>query len=108
MSPSSTDSVPFDRSLNDHEEHIHWRGRLIYQAWPIDEIELERQEADHWLLRLLLGYPFIGPVREILTTPGEKRILDVATGTGMWAIDVAEMFPWVEILGVDSMAVQPE
>ena len=90
-----------------------WRGRLIRHAglgrWPCDDIELERQEAQHWLLRLLLGFPFIGPVIEVLN--GQKavpRVLDVATSTGAWAIDMAELFPFAEVVGTDTMPVQPE
>ncbi|KAM5359062.1 hypothetical protein ACJA88_015229 [Fusarium oxysporum] len=36
-----------------------------------------------------------------------KRILDVGTGTGIWAMDVADEHPEAEILGVDLSPIQP-
>ncbi|EXK83424.1 hypothetical protein FOQG_12286 [Fusarium oxysporum f. sp. raphani 54005] len=36
-----------------------------------------------------------------------KRILDVGTGTGIWAMDVADKHPESEVLGVDLSPIQP-
>ncbi len=40
-----------------------------------------------------------------LTNP--QRILDVGTGTGIWAIDMADEFPSAEIIGTDISPTQP-
>jgi hypothetical protein len=92
-----------------------WRSLPIRIAgplkWPCDNPELERQEAQHWLLRLLLGYPYLGPVEQVLKAAsmrGRARVLDIATGVGVWCVDVAEMFPFVEVLGVDNAPIQWE
>ena len=90
-----------------------WRGRKIQLPgplpWPCDSLELERVEAQHWLLRLLLGWPYLGPVAAILKAAGESgraRVLDIATGVGVWAVDMAELYPWAEVVGVDNAPVQ--
>ena len=36
-----------------------------------------------------------------------KRILDIGTGTGIWAIEVADQYPETEIIGTDLSATQP-
>lgn len=40
---------------------------------------------------------------------GEKaaRILDLGTGTGIWAIEMGDKFPDSEIIGTDLSPVQP-
>ena len=88
-----------------------WRGRRVRLPgplpWPCDLIELERVEAQHWLSRLLLGTPYLGAVDEVLREPGiKRRVLDIGTGVGVWAMDVAEMFPWTEVIGCDNVPIQ--
>ena len=48
------------------------------------------------LLILLDGQLHKAPIGD---TP--HRILDVGTGTGIWAIDMADMYPMAEVLGND-------
>ena len=35
------------------------------------------------------------------------KVLDLGTGTGIWAIDFADMFPSAEVIGTDLSAIQP-
>lgn len=39
--------------------------------------------------------------------PNPQRILDVGTGTGIWAIDMADAFPSAEVIGTDISPTQP-
>jgi SAM-dependent methyltransferase len=45
---------------------------------------------------------FLAPLSE---NPG--RVLDVGTGTGIWAIDIADMYPGAEVTGTDITPIQP-
>lgn len=37
-----------------------------------------------------------------------KRVLDVGTGTGIWAIDYADEHPEATVIGVDLSPIQPD
>ncbi|CAM1503213.1 Fc.00g079890.m01.CDS01 [Cosmosporella sp. VM-42] len=72
-------------------------------AYPNDSSENERLEVQHnlWLLTLhgsLALCPF--------GTKGAKRVLDLGTGTGCWAIEYADAFPESEVIGVDLSPTQ--
>ncbi|RPA81048.1 S-adenosyl-L-methionine-dependent methyltransferase [Ascobolus immersus RN42] len=78
---------------------------------PNDEQEQERLDMTHHVCNLLLdGELFIAPV----DLTGEKgvdgepiRVLDVGTGTGIWAIDLGDQYPHVQVLGIDLSPIQP-
>lgn len=36
-----------------------------------------------------------------------KRILDIGTGTGIWAIEMAEQYPDAQVIGIDLSPIQP-
>ena len=38
----------------------------------------------------------------------EQRVLDVGTGTGIWAIDFADDFPDTTVFGTDLSPTQPD
>lgn len=48
---------------------------------------------------------FLAPIGEKIEP---KHILDIATGTGDWAIQVGDMFPNAEVVGTDLSPIQPE
>lgn len=45
---------------------------------------------------------FLAPISE-----NPQKILDMGTGSGIWAIDVADTYPSAAVIGVDTAPVQP-
>ncbi|KAF2823178.1 S-adenosyl-L-methionine-dependent methyltransferase [Ophiobolus disseminans] len=74
---------------------------------PIDEKELDRNDLQHHKYTLLLNDRlFIAPISEETLNTASNHILDLGTGTGIWAIDMADKYQ-AEVLGVDIAATQP-
>ncbi|KAF9773468.1 hypothetical protein IL306_008709 [Fusarium sp. DS 682] len=73
-------------------------------AYPNDQSENERLEIQHnvWLLTLRGNLALCPKGNE-----AAKRVLDVGTGTGCWAIEYADAFPQSEVIGVDLSPTQP-
>ncbi|OQE00175.1 hypothetical protein PENVUL_c057G01710 [Penicillium vulpinum] len=66
---------------------------------PSDEKQFETYEAGH-LVALVMDSDQENPLfRAPVKNP--KHILDLGTGLGNWAIDVADMFPTASVRGVD-------
>ncbi|KAI9728041.1 MAG: hypothetical protein M1834_007855 [Cirrosporium novae-zelandiae] len=36
-----------------------------------------------------------------------QNVLDVATGTGIWAIEIADKYPSAKVIGIDLSPMQP-
>jgi len=48
------------------------------------------------------GRLFLAPI-----PPSPKKIIDIGTGTGIWAVEMGDLFPGAEILGLDLSPIQP-
>ena len=65
--------------------------------YPNDSIEVERLEHQHEILKMLLdGRNYLAPWSR--DNP-PRKVLDIATGTGRWAVEVADEFPQYVISG---------
>ena len=72
---------------------------------PNDLTEAERLDAQHYMVR----YCFQGNCNVRLDPNADLKILDVATGTGVWALEMARDFPKAQVYGVDmSFIATPE
>ncbi|KAK4242237.1 S-adenosyl-L-methionine-dependent methyltransferase [Achaetomium macrosporum] len=67
-----------------------------------DERHSESLDVLHHLFTLCLdGEIYAAPVKD------PKKALDIGTGTGIWAIDFADMWPACEVIGTDISPIQP-
>ncbi|THH20705.1 hypothetical protein EW146_g734 [Bondarzewia mesenterica] len=106
------DSHRFFRKVNGRRCNV-LNDRYIFPA-DDDELKEQRFELFHRMLNFVLdGKNYVGPVQDVLSPEravesGEKlRVLDMGTGGGLWAIDMADEFPHVEVTGVDLAPLQP-
>ncbi|KAG6068736.1 hypothetical protein E4U16_007882 [Claviceps sp. LM84 group G4] len=72
---------------------------------PNDDQQLESEELCHHFLTILLD-------DQLFLAPLEKhkihRVLDVGTGSGIWAIEFADQFPNASVIGTDLSPCQPQ
>src|SRR5271169_4868279 len=73
-------------------------------TFPNDEQENDRLDLQHHLFSLTLD-------GKLLTAPIAKgkqlhRVLDVGTGTGIWAMDFADEHPETQVIGIDLSPIQ--
>ncbi|KAI9787829.1 MAG: hypothetical protein M1816_007396 [Peltula sp. TS41687] len=98
-------TIPFEKG------NIPWYDRstivptcsyLLIVSQPNDEREQDRLDLLHHLQLLILdGKLYLAPI----SNPG--RVLDVGTGTGIWAIDFADDHKSAEVIGIDLSPIQP-
>jgi SAM-dependent methyltransferase len=70
---------------------------------PNDDEEQDRLDLLHHLFKMVLG----GALYTAPLSKKPQRILDVGTGTGIWAIEMADQFPMASVIGTDLSPIQP-
>ncbi|CCE35191.1 uncharacterized protein CPUR_02122 [Claviceps purpurea 20.1] len=104
--PSSTTSI-----ASSVLEYRQMRGRTYHSDKfttnyhiPNDDQQLESEELNHHVWMILFD-------DQLFLTPLEKekahRVLDVGTGSGIWAIEFADRFPNASVIGTDISPCQP-
>lgn len=79
---------------------------VIAYLFPNDKLEQERQLLESAALtKLVDGRLFFAPLSQ---THPPRSILDVATGTGDWAIQMGDLFPTTNIVATDLSPIQPD
>lgn len=93
-----TSSILNYKYENGRRYHAFHEGEYIL---PNDEQEQDWLDLSHHVYRLLLGGDLhLAPIKD------PKRVLDIGTGTGIWAIDFADEHPDAEVIGNDLSAIQ--
>ncbi|CZT00760.1 related to methyltransferase [Rhynchosporium agropyri] len=96
----SVDSTVYEfQEENGRTYHGYKAGSYMY---PNDETEIERLDRQHAMYKhAFKGRNYFAP----LSKP--RSILDIGTGTGIWAIEMGDEFPNATIHGTDLSPIQP-
>ena len=98
---SLTSSITSYQFEHGRRYHAYQSGRYDL---PNDEQEQERMDLQYHALRLAYGDKlFFAPIGD-----SPANILDIGTGTGIWAIDTAELLPDTQVIGTDLSPIQPQ
>ncbi|KAL4891217.1 S-adenosyl-L-methionine-dependent methyltransferase [Aspergillus ambiguus] len=96
---TSITSSAFKYQYNGRRYHSYHEGEYVL---PNDEQEQDRMDLSHHIYRMLLeGELNRAPIKN------PARVLDIGTGTGIWAIDFADEHPESEVIGNDLSPIQP-
>ncbi|KAL1966263.1 hypothetical protein VTN77DRAFT_4616 [Rasamsonia byssochlamydoides] len=98
---SLTSSVLNYRHENGRRYHAFHEGRYLI---PNDEDECDRLDMMHEMMLVMMERRlFLAPIGS-----SPQRVLDLGTGTGIWAIDFADQFQSAEVYGTDLSPTQPQ
>lgn len=90
---SVTSSIYAYEEAHGRTYHSYKQGKY---KMPNDKDEQKRIEIKHHAIRLALNNNlFFSPIE------APSSVLDVGTGTGLWAIDVADAHPQASVVGID-------
>lgn len=105
-SDAQSDLTSLRSSVFDYE-YQNGRRYHAYHAgsyWgPNDEQAMAHLDLGHHVYNLLLGGRlYTAPIGE-----QRQRVLDIGTGTGIWAIEFADEHPDATVVGTDLSPIQP-
>jgi ubiquinone/menaquinone biosynthesis C-methylase UbiE len=89
------------------KRRFFWLGERRHLAnapyvLPSDEREISRLDFQHYMLRYALRGNYASPIQH------PTSILDVGSGTGRWAMEIAQLFPYANVIGTDLVEPKTE
>ncbi|KAL1987707.1 hypothetical protein VTN96DRAFT_2547 [Rasamsonia emersonii] len=97
---SLTSSVRNFRKENGRTYHGYRDGNYLL---PNDEDEADRLDLLHEMTLTMMDRKlFLAPIGD-----SPQHVIDLGTGTGIWALDFADQYPSAEVIGVDLSPIQP-
>ncbi|KAK5127714.1 hypothetical protein LTR08_004323 [Meristemomyces frigidus] len=88
---------------NGRRYHAYKAGKYY---GPNDEQEMDREDMKHHWAKLVLNSKL--HLAPLPTAPGTPmRILDLGTGTGIWCVEMGDLYPSATITGTDLSKIQP-
>ncbi|KAJ3495749.1 hypothetical protein NLG97_g3171 [Lecanicillium saksenae] len=104
---SESTSIPPDLELSWKENGRSYHRYFMDEFYPFPEDvqAQDNQEDQHdFLYDVLGGKTHVAPV----DWGAAKKVLDAGTGTGCWAIDIADKNPSIQVVGVDLSSIVPD
>lgn len=92
-------------AVSEHGRTFHSFKQGAYFL-PNDATEQDRLNVQHSLITMLLDGK-LGLAPPVSASASPKHVLDVATGTGIWALDFAKQHPESSVVGSDLSLIQP-
>ncbi|PNY25090.1 Phosphoethanolamine N-methyltransferase 1 [Tolypocladium capitatum] len=91
-------------------DYLYENGRRYHRFregsynFPNDDVEQEREDMKHAMVKLLCSQKLhFAPIGS-----HPQEVLDIGTGTGIWAIEMGDEFPSAHVLGIDLSPIQPD
>ena len=105
LGSSTTTSSTISSSVLDYSIE-HGRSYHAYKSGryflPNDEEEKDRLDLQYDIMLIATGDKLLhAPIHCV------SRILELGTGTGVWAFNIADLFPEAAVVGVDLSVIQP-
>ncbi|TVY35701.1 Secondary metabolism regulator [Lachnellula subtilissima] len=97
-------------SLGSSVRNYAWENGRRYHRFregvynfPNDDSEQDREDMKHAMMVNLCQQLHFAPIGS-----DPQNILDMGTGTGIWAIEMGDQYPGARILGMDLSPIQPD
>ncbi|KAK5991010.1 Methyltransferase pytC [Cladobotryum mycophilum] len=104
LSSASTSAASSIRDYMFENGRRYHRFREGSYNFPNDDIEQEREDMKHAMVKLLCSQKLhFAPIGH-----NPQQILDIGTGTGIWPIEMGDQYPSALILGIDLSPIQPD